>query len=152
MTDPVVPALEDILPGLHTVADDKAAALALPAGYPTVVGPGEDLSTMNPDLMTSVRDVRTPPALLPVEKVLAAQLGVEPNYLRLIKAHFSDFGAVTLWELLDLDGVVVDAHYIASYVAGADRLRLVYAKKLEDGLRRYEGVALAHGVFPEVEA
>jgi len=152
MTDPVVPILEDILPGLHTPADDKAAALAeVPAGYPRIVPAGEDLSTMNPDTMTSVTDVRTPAGLLPVEKILAGQLGVDPDHLRLVKAHISDFGAVTLWQLLDLDGVTVEAHYIASYVAGTDRLQLVYAKKLEDGLRRYETVGLAHGVPPPDE-
>ena len=146
MSDPSIPtwSLEDIFPGLHTPADDKAAALgAVPAGYPTVVPAGEDLSTINPDTMTSIRDVRTPPELLPVEKILAGQLGVDPDHVRLVKAHISDFGAVTLWELLDLDGIAVEAHYVASYVVGADRLQLVYAKRLEDALRRHEAVLLA---------
>lgn len=145
MTEPLTPRLEDILPGLDTLADNKAAALAIPAGHPHIVPAGEDTSTLIVDPTTSVRDVRTPPHLLPVQQVLAAQLGVGPDDLRLTKAHITDFGAITLWELLDRTGVTL-CHYVASYVAGTDRLQLVYAKKLEDGLRRYETVGLAHGV------
>lgn len=145
MTEPLTPRLEDILPGLATLADNKAAALAIPAGYPHIVPAGEDTSTLVVDPTTSVRDVRTPPHLLPVQKVLAVQLSVGPDNLRLIKADITDLGAVTLWELLNRTGVTL-GHYVASYVAGADRLQLVYANKLEDGLRRYETVGLAHGV------
>lgn len=147
MTDPITPRLEDILPGLHTVADDKATAVAGPlTGHPRIVPAGEDSSTIIVDGSTSVRDVRTPPHLLPVEKILANQLSVVTDRLRLIKAHISDFGAVTLWEMLDHTHSQVISHYVASYVAGADRLQLVYARKLEDGLRRYEAVGFTHGL------
>lgn len=116
---------------------------------PRIVPAGEDLSTLTVDPSPSVRDVRTPPHLLPVEKILANQLHVDPNHLRLVKAMITDFGAVTLWELLADDLSTAQEHYIAFYTAGTDRLRLAYAKKLEDGLRRYETVALGHGVTPE---
>lgn len=133
------PAVEEELVYIEPAAVDPMAGVR-------VVQPGGDLSTIKVDPTSGVRDSRTPEELAPVEKVLAYQLAVVPDRLRLARAHITDFGAVTLWELLEPDQLAVQCHYVASYVAGANRLQLVYAKKLEDGLRRFEAVEVAHRV------
>ena len=117
-----------------------------PIGVPRIVPAGEDLSTLVNDHTTSVRDVRTPPQLLPVGQILAHQLGIQHvDRLRMIQGTIAELGSVSLWEVLDAAGNT-EGHYVASYVVGADRLQLAYARKLEDALRRHDAIVLAHSI------
>lgn len=102
-----------------------------PASGVRIVPPGVDLSTIKHDHTTSVRDVRTPSDIRPMEQILAHQLGVDPDSLRCVRAYVMEIGAIGLWEHLAPDGTVLD-YPLAVYTAGAPRLRVSYARTLTE--------------------
>lgn len=130
MTEPVKPppTLEDLYPDLAMLAPGGPSGALIP-GWPRIVPAGEDTSTIKYDHTSSVRDSRTPDMWKPVERILADQLGRDPNSMRLVHGYVMDVGAVTLWELLDLGGGI-EEYALASYWTGVDRLHLAYAKTL----------------------
>lgn len=130
MTEPVQPplTLEDLYPDLANLAPGGPPGALIP-GWPRIVAAGEDSSTIKYDHTSSVRDSRTPDMWKPVERILADQLGRDPNSLRLVRGYTTDAGAVTLWEVLNVGGDV-EEYCLASYSAGGDRLHLAYAKTL----------------------
>lgn len=118
-----------------------------PAG-PRIVPPGEDASTMIIDHTPSVRDVRTPPAWLPFQAILADRFLVTMDRLRLVQGEQTERGAVTLWEMLEPDLRTVSGFYVASYVGGQDRPHVAFRRQREEAMRSYETRCLDHGSIP----
>lgn len=94
-----------------------------------IVPAGVDTSVNIYDPVPGVRDARTPEQWHPLERILADQLGVPTDSLRLIRAYQMDLGSVTTWEHLAPDGSILD-YPIAVFAAGVNRVRISYAKTL----------------------
>ncbi len=113
---------------------------------PKITPAGEDLSTLVNDPNSSVTDRRTPEAFAGVDRLLAGQMGVGTDELRLIKGAVTAQGMVSLWEILDPDLKTVEGHVVASYDEGSVRFRLTRARLAKFAEERYYGALALHGV------
>jgi hypothetical protein len=131
--------------------DEELAYISTPTVYTDpfsgvrVSAPGEDLSTLIDDPLTSVKDVRTPEQFLPFEAIVADLLGVSPNNLRLVKGEVGDVGTVAIFEEL---GDTFDVHRYAVASYAGTKPRVAYTITREQADARYAVLAKNVGVSP----
>lgn len=113
-----------------------------------VYPPGEDLSTLIDDPLTSVKDVRTPERFKPFEAIVCDLVGVEADRLRLVQGQQAEDGMVALFEQLQADKGTFDVWRwaIASYRTGWPRPRVVYAYTRNEADHRYAVEGLTLGI------
>jgi hypothetical protein len=137
-TDPLTEELAYI--GTPTVHTDPMSGVRV---YP----PGEDLSTLIDDPLTSVKDVRTPEQYKPFEAIVCDLLGVDADQLRLVQGQQAEYGMIAMFEQLQRDRGRFDTWrwVIASYRTGS-RPRVAHAYNRNEADHRYAVEGLTLGI------
>lgn len=138
--------------GTEDPVDEELAYLGSPVEHVDplsgvrIVAPGEDLSTMIVDPLTSVTDRRTPEPFKPFEAIVADLAGVTPDALRLIRGQQATDGMIALFEELDTATATFNAtRYVVACYDGK-KPRVGYETKLFDAEYRYAMFALVLGI------